>query len=195
MIDLILLAAGRPGLDRQALLAQEQGKPMYRYIFEAARQTADAMLGLRVLVVTRPQMLEEAIRTFGFNKVVVSENWTLSQAMIAGAKAARSGAARCFLPCDQLEVTGEILTEFLQGFILSGRSLGCMRRDGRESAPIVFAPYLLPYLLALKQEEDGSSLFQGRESRTFYLESDLGGVTLRDKKLEQDGAESGGKNF
>ena len=32
---------------------------------------------------------------------------------------------------------------------------------------MVFAPYLLPHLLALKGEEDGAALFQGREARTF----------------------------
>ena len=98
MIDLIVLAAGLPGLDDQALLAAHRGKPLYRHSFEAARQTADAMLGLRVTVVTRPGVLDEAIRDFGFNKVVVSANRPLSQAVIAGAKAARSGASRCVCP-------------------------------------------------------------------------------------------------
>ena len=165
MIDLIVLAAGLPGLDDQALLAAHRGKPLYRHSFEAARQTADAMLGLRVTVVTRPGVLDEAIRDFGFNKVVVSANRPLSQAVIAGAKAARSGASRCFLPCGRPEVTGGRLTEFLQGYILSGRSLGRMG----EGDATVFAPYLLPQLLALKGEEDGSAIFQGREGRTFLF--------------------------
>ena len=103
MIDLILLAAGPAHLDNQALLAPVHGKPLYRHAFEAARQTADAMLGLRVIVVTRPGVLDEAIREFGFNKVVVSEHQALSQAVIAGSKAARSGASRCFLQCDHPE--------------------------------------------------------------------------------------------
>ena len=165
MIDLILLAAGIPRLDDETLLAETQGKPLYRHAFEAARRTADAMLGLRVIVVTRPGVLDEAIREFGFNKVVVSENRPLSQAVIAGAKAARSGASRCFLSCGQREVTGERLTAFLQGYILSGRPLGRMSSAG--GGVMVFAPYLLPQLLALKGEEDGSQLFSGREARTF----------------------------
>ena len=157
MIDLIVLAAGLPGLDDQALLAAHRGKPLYRHSFEAARQTADAMLGLRVTVVTRPGVLDEAIREFGFNKVVVSANRPLSQAVIAGAKAARSGASRCFLPCGRPEVTGGRLTEFLQGYILSGRPLGRMG----EGDATVFAPYLLPQLLALRGAGDGAALFQG----------------------------------
>ena len=185
MIDLILLAAGPARLEEEALLAPGQGgKPLYRHVFEAARQTADAMLGLRVLVVTRPNVLDEAIREFGFNKVVVSGSLNMSQAMIAGAKAARSGASRCFLACDQTEVTGEILTGFLQGYILSGRTLGRVRSGRAQEGPMVFAPYLLPHLLALKGEEDGSALFQGREGRTFFYEADRRGA----EEAEDSGA-------
>ena len=176
MIDLILLAEGPKELDGGKLLAEEEGKPLYLHAFQAARQTADAMLGLRVIVVTRPGVLDEAIREFGFNKVVVSGSLNMSQAMIAGAKAARSGASRCFLVCGQTEVTGEILTGFLQGYILSGRTLGRVRSGRAQEGPMVFAPYLLPHLLALKGEEDGSALFQGREGRTFFYEADRRGA-------------------
>ena len=106
MIDLILLAEGPKELDGGKLLAEEEGKPLYLHAFQAARQTADAMLGLRVLVVTRPNVLDEAIREFGFNKVVVSGSLNMSQAMIAGAKAARPGATRCFWVCSPAARTG-----------------------------------------------------------------------------------------
>ncbi len=160
MIDLILVAAG---LEQSESQARQGEQPEYLSAFQAARQAADAMLGLRVLVVTRPQVLDEAVRAFGFNKVVVAANRDLSQAMVAGTKAARSGASRCFVFCGQPWVTGERLTAFLQGYILSGRTLGRMiGRDG-ERGPMVYAPYLLPQLLALKNGEDGSALFQNRE--------------------------------
>ena len=64
-------------------------------------------------------------------------------------------------------MTGEQLTAFLQGYILSGRPLGRMSSAGGGEGAMVFAPYLLPQLLALKGEEDGSQLFAGREGRTF----------------------------
>lgn len=34
----------------------------------------------------------------------------------------------------------------------------------------MFAPFLLPGLLALEGEADGSALFQGRENLTFYYD-------------------------
>ena len=90
--------------------------------------------------------------------------------MAAGARAARSGASRCFLPCDHAGFNGELLTGFLQGYILSGRTLGRARCGGQEGQPTVFAPFLLPGLLALEGEADGSALFQGRENLTFYYD-------------------------
>lgn len=53
MIDLILLAAGPARrFGQEQLLGEAGGVPLYRRAFEAARQAADAMMGLRVLVVT-----------------------------------------------------------------------------------------------------------------------------------------------
>ena len=124
MIDLILLAAGPARrFGQEQLLGEAGGVPLYRRAFEAARQAADAMMGLRVLVVTAKGVLDAPIREFGFNKVVVPENRPLSASVAAGARAARSGASRCFLPCDHAGFNGELLTGFLQGYILSGRTL------------------------------------------------------------------------
>ena len=145
MIDLILLAAGPARrFGQEQLLGDAGGAPLYRRAFEAARQAADAMMGLRVLVVTAKGVLDAPIREFGFNKVVVPENRPLSASVAAGARAARSGASRCFLPCDHAGFNGE--------------------------QPTVFAPFLLPGLLALEGEADGSALFQGRENLTFYYD-------------------------
>ena len=171
MIDLILLAAGIPRLDDETLLAETQGKPLYRHAFEAARRTADAMLGLRVIVVTRPACWTRPSGSSASTRWWCRKNRPLSQAVIAGAKAARSGASRCFLSCGQTWVTGEVLTAFLQGYILSGRPLGRVRSTGQEGGPMVFGPYLLPHLLALQSGEDGSSLFQGREGRTYHYDA------------------------
>lgn len=145
MIDLILLAAGPARrFGQEQLLGDAGGAPLYRRAFEAARQAADAMMGLRVLVVTAKGVLDAPIREFGFNKVVVPENRPLSASVAAGARAARSGASRCFLPCDHAGFNGELLTGFLQGYILSGRTLGRARCGGQEGQPTVFAPFLLP---------------------------------------------------
>lgn len=86
MIDLILLAAGPARrFGQEQLLGDAGGAPLYRRAFEAARQAADAMMGLRVLVVTAKGVLDAPIREFGFNKVVVPENRPLSASVAAGA--------------------------------------------------------------------------------------------------------------
>ena len=68
MIDLILLAAGPAcRFGQEQLLGETGGVPLYRRAFEAARQAADAMMGLRVLVVTAKGVLYAPMREFGFN--------------------------------------------------------------------------------------------------------------------------------
>ena len=62
-------------------------------------------------------------------------------------------------------MTGEQLTAFLQA-TFSAAAPGRMSSAGAERGDGV-CPYLLPQLLALKGEEDGSQLFAGREGRTF----------------------------
>lgn len=153
MIDLILLAA------------EDGSGENLRPAFQAARRAADAMLGLRVLAVICPGEAEGLVRSFSFNKAMVSPGVSLSGAIAAGARAARSGASRCFLDCARPCPSGEELTAFLRGYILSGRSLGRMGEEG----PMVFSPTLLPSLLALRGEEDGSALFWGREDRSFFF--------------------------
>ena len=57
MTDLILLAAGAARrFGRQKLLEEFEGKPLYRYAFDAAR----SLSGVRVLAVTRAGLLAGA---------------------------------------------------------------------------------------------------------------------------------------
>ena len=171
MIDLILLAAGASRrFGSQKLLAEFQGKPLYRYAFQAARETADAMQGLRVIVVTRAGLLDDAIREFSFNKVLVADDLPLSQSVAAGCRAARPGSSRCFLVCDQPGLTGELLTGFLRDYLLSGRPLGRVHAGEQMGSPCIFSPIFIPQLLSLTGDEGGRTIFQGRERETFLYE-------------------------
>lgn len=189
MIDLILLAAGASRrFGSQKLLADFHGKPLYRYAFDAARHAANEMLGLRVTVVTRSNVLDEPIREYGFNKIIVPDGRPLSESVAAGSKAARSGSCRCFMVCDQPGFTGEMLSGFLKGYILSGRPLGRVRSGEQMGTPCVFAPYLLPQLLSLQGDEGGRSLFQGRENRTFFYDVPADALKDYDTPWNRDGA-------
>ena len=88
------------------------GRALYRRAFEATRQAADAMMGLRVLVVTAKGCWTPPSGEFGFNKVVVPENRPSAPRWRREPRRPGPGASRCFLPCDHAGFNGELLTGF-----------------------------------------------------------------------------------
>ena len=85
MTDLILLAAGAARrFGRQKLLEEFEGKPLYRYAFDAAR----SLSGVRVLAVTRAGLLDGAAVDYGFEPVLVPEEQGIGLSVAAGAAAA-----------------------------------------------------------------------------------------------------------
>ena len=128
MTDLILLAAGAARrFGRQKLLEEFEGKPLYRYAFDAAR----SLSGVRVLAVTRAGLLDGAAVDYGFEPVLVPEEQGIGLSVAAGAAAARPEAHLCFFVCDQPYVTGQHLRSFLGEFYKSGNSMGRMRTGAR----------------------------------------------------------------
>ena len=164
MTDLILLAAGASRrFGAQKLLAEFEGKPLYRYAFDAAR----TLRNVRVLVVTRAGLLDKAAE-YGFETVLVPDGFGVGISVAAGARAAREGANLCFFVCDQPHMTGEELRRFLEGFARSGKTLGRCHAGECCGSPTVFAPCFRPELMALSGDEGGRALFRGREEETYY---------------------------
>lgn len=165
MTDLILLAAGAARrFGRQKLLEEFEGKPLYRYAFDAAR----SLSGVRVLAVTRAGLLDGAAVDYGFEPVLVPEEQGIGLSVAAGAAAARPEAHLCFFVCDQPHVTGQHLRSFLGEFYKSGKSMGRMRTGARFGSPTIFAPQFRPALMALTGDEGGRRLFADREGEIYY---------------------------
>lgn len=165
--DLILLAAGASRrFGSQKLLADFEGKPLYRWAFEAAAQVKNA----RVMVVTRTGLLDGAAAEFGFETVLVEEHLPQSVSVAAGARAAGPGANCCFFVCDQPHFPGEALAEFIAGFEASGKPLGRVMAENRFGSPTIFAPTLRAELMDLSGDRGARALFRGREGETFTME-------------------------
>lgn len=165
MTDLILLAAGASRrFGKQKLLAEFEGKPLYRYAFDAAK----LLENVRVLVVTRAGLLDGAAEKYGFETVLVPENLGVGVSVAAGTRAARRDANLCFFVCDQPHMTGAELQRFLEGFAQSGKVLGRCRAGAHCGSPTIFAPCFCPELMALSGDEGGRALFRGREKETYY---------------------------
>ena len=142
MTDLILLAAGAARrFGRQKLLEEFEGKPLYRYAFDAAR----SLSGVRVLAVTRAGLLDGAAVDYRFEPVLVPEEQGIG-----------------------LSVAGQHLRSFLGEFYKSGKSMGRMRTGARFGSPTIFAPQFRPALMALTGDEGGRRIFAGREGEIYY---------------------------
>ena len=175
MTDLILLAAGASRrFGAQKLLANFDGKPLYRYAFDAAKGQEN----VRTLVVTRAGVLDAAAAEYGFETILVPENRGVGVSVSAGARAARQCANLCFFVCDQPHMTGTELRCFLESFARSGKLLGRCRAGTQYGSPTIFAPCFRTELTALSGDEGGRALFRGREKETYY--HDVSALLLQD---------------
>ena len=137
MTRLILLAAGASRrFGEQKLLASFEGKPLWRYAFEAAAQAA-----VPVTVVTCRGLLEGEGAAFSFQTVLVSEGQGMGASVAAGAGSALPGENLCFFVCDQPHFPGEALCRFLQGFQDSGKLLGRACAGNIMGSPTIFSPH------------------------------------------------------
>ena len=174
MTRLILLAAGASRrFGSQKLLADFEGKPLWRYAFESA-----AAANVPTVVVTRAGLLDREAAAFGFDTVLVPEGKGIGVSAAAGAACARPGENICYFVCDAPHLPGSTLKAFIQGFEESGKPLGRVRSGKLFGSPTAFSPIFRPQLLSLSEDEGGRSLFRGREEDTWYL--DLPPQYLRD---------------
>ena len=173
MVDLILLAAGasrRFGGDK--LLATFEGRPLYEYAFEAAKQAQNQ--GARILLVARHPQLLKSGEKLGFLPLPMPEPTEGVAASIRrGVACCRQGANLCFFVCDEPHFSGETLCRFLQAFEESGKLLGRVCAGSVMGSPTIFSPLFKPQLMALQGDRGGRALFQGREEDTLFFQVPL----------------------
>lgn len=164
MTRVILLAAGASRrFGSQKLLCPFEGRPLWRYAFDAARDA-----GRPVTVVTRAGLLDGAAAEYGYGLALVPPGLGQSDSVAAGAAAAEEGEGLCFFVCDQPHFSGRTFRKFLDAYEASGKPMGRVCCGGRMGSPTVFAPSLRPALLSLTGDGGARSLFSGREEDTFF---------------------------
>lgn len=164
MTRVILLAAGASRrFGSQKLLCPFEGRPLWRYAFDAAGET-----GRPVTVVTRAGLLDGAAAEYGYGLALVPPGLGQGDSVAAGAAAAEEGEGLCVFVCDQPHFSGLLLRDFLDAFEISGKPMGRVCCGGHMGSPAAFAPVFCSSLMALTGDRGARALFSGREADTFF---------------------------
>lgn len=164
MTRVILLAAGASRrFGSQKLLCSFEGRPLWRYAFDAAGET-----GRPVTVVTRTGLLDGAAAEYGYGLALVPPGLGQGDSVAAGAAAANEREGLCFFVCDQPHLSGGIFRAFLDAYEASGKSMGRVCCGSRMGSPTVFSPAFRSALMSLTGEGGAKALFSGREADTFF---------------------------
>lgn len=186
MIQMILLAAGlsrRFGSNK--LLSEWAGLPLYRYSLDALVGLSQRRRDCPLLVVTR---YEEIRRRCAQVSVPVCWNEHsergITSSLHLGLKAAPEADFYLCSVADQPELTTRLLEDFLDGFLSSGKGIGCLSHQGRSGNPVIFSRRYREELLALTGDQGGKLVLRRHPEDCFFWE----GPALHDIDRPEDQA-------
>lgn len=177
-IALVLLAAGdsrRFGGNK--LLADVDGKPMYRHLADELDRLLVAIFFRRIVVSQYPAILSE-LSVHGYETVEnhhselgISHSIHLALEALRRGERACGGmhdgyTAVCFAVCDQPWLKGDTVLRLVWEWADSGKGLGCLSfggRDGekgRDGNPAIFSRRYEPELLALSGDTGGRAVIR-----------------------------------
>ncbi len=162
MIHLILLAAGsarRFGANK--LMWPVNGRPMFMH-------GLDTLLALRekhgwdVTLVTQEGPVAQATQALPISIVINSDHALgISSSILHGIAALPSDALpAAFFVADQPWLTEATAEAFLEAFVASGKSCGCVAHSGETGNPAAFSRALFPELMALKGDRGGKRVLR-----------------------------------
>ena len=174
-VTLILLAAGDSRrFDGNKLLYPLEGKPLYRHL-------ADRMAALKgsifekICLVSQYEEILAGAREMGF-EVCRNDRSDLgiSHSVHLGLSMAGEEDVCCFAVCDQPWLKAETVRGLVEGFLRSGKGLGCLgcrERAGDKillGNPAIFAPGYRRELLALTGDVGGRKIIK-KHSEDLYV--------------------------
>lgn len=181
-VALVLLAAGdsrRFGDNK--LLADVEGKPMYRHIVDAVAALPAGVFDKKVVVSQYPEILED-MRHEGFETVENRQSALgishsvalgLSHMIGSGAESVRPEeriAAVCFSVCDQPWLKAETIAALIDGFLKSGKGMACLSCGGKVGNPAVFSAEYFPELLELTGDTGGRRVILRHPEDVYHCE-------------------------
>jgi len=154
-IVLILLAAGDSRrFNGNKLLHLFDGKPMYRYLVDEIGKLPETLFEKKI-VVTQYQEIMDAL-----GGIRAAEAW--------------GDCGFCFAVCDQPYLKGETVRTLVDGFLRSGKGIGCLSCQGELGNPAVFSNRYREELLALEGDVGGRRIIRRHPDDLFLCEVEDG---------------------
>lgn len=177
-IHVILLAAGNSRrFGSNKLLSLVEGKPMYRHLTEKIEKAEKKCpFGEKVLV-TQYENIFEAAEQAGWMAVRNdAPEQGISRSIRLGIQSIsdkiRKGDAVCFFVCDQPFLKVETIISFLNGYVTSGKGIGCLTYKEQWGNPVVFSEIYLKELLSLSGDVGGKKVMKQHLQDTFFGETE-----------------------
>lgn len=204
-IHLILLAAGfSRRFGENKLLYELDGRPMYQYPMEIFKTLKVVRRDIAsVCVVSRYEQILEAAKENGFSPAENRESVKgISSSLKRGIKKSREAGKTdgteenfyCFFVADQPHLRADTVNRFLDGFLRSGKKIGCLARGDTTGNPVIFHETYVPELMRLEGDTGGKKVLKRHPEEVFLC--DVGEnlqlhdydsrQSLRDRMAEED---------
>lgn len=172
-IHWILLAAGLSRrFGENKLLYPVKGKKLYRYSLERMAALAEKRQERLVVVTSHEAIREELTGT----KVEVVWNPKVETGIASSIHCAighlgiAEDAAYLFSVADQPFLRQEDLGAFVEGFLRSGKAMGCMAHQGVWGNPAVFSGKYVGQLLLLEGDQGGKKILLASPEQVFVFD-------------------------
>lgn len=194
-IHLILLAAGfSRRFGENKLLFELDGRPMYKYPLEVLRTLREIRNDIAsVCVVSQYRPILEDAAENGFCPAENKESALgISSSVKLGIRESRNAVGEeekgedfyCFFVADQPHLKADTVNRFLDGFLKSGKKIGCLAKDNITGNPVIFHEIYIPELMNLEGDTGGKRVLKNHPEDVFLC--DVGeGLQLRDYDSRQ----------
>ncbi len=167
-IALILLAAGNSKRFKEnKLLHVINGIPMFMHIVNACEQAPF----FEKIIVTQYDKIANLMHEKEYRIVRNSQpHLGISHSIRLGLlECSKQCDAYCFSVCDQPNLSAKTMTNFINGFVNSGKSLGSVAYNDIAYNPNIFSQKYYNELLALSGDKGAKSIIKSADKRELFL--------------------------
>lgn len=166
----VLLAAGNSTrFNGNKLLHNIQGKPMYRHVVDELKRLPGNFFHYKIAV-TQYHEIQTDLEMHDYH-VINNDRTSLGisySIQLALHAVADPDMGFCFAVCDQPYLKAETMLSFINGYLSSGKGIGCLCHEGVMGNPAIFSPCYRQELTAIYGDVGGKQVIR-RHMDDLYL--------------------------